>query len=542
MNRAWVMGVMAVCACAAASGKTPRINGPTIYGVRPGSPIIYRLPVTGTRPLALEAKGLPPGVTFDAAKGILGGAATARGTNVIEFSARNGEGTATKPFRLVVGDLIALTPPMGFNTFGGLGGGPMMNEANVRKSFRALVDKGLVDHGYAYCNLDDGWQGERGGVRNALQPNAKFGDMKRLFDEMHAEGLKAGIYSTPWGTSYQYLPGGSSDSPDGKWDGDTSRKTGWRVKKHMFDVQDIGQFAEWGCDYFKYDWAMGEKPHQPGLPHVYYAGRIAAVIAAQPRDIVLELSNAAPFGEAWNFTQLGNMTRTGSDLIDIWSHDSAAKKMKVADWAMGILDTMDKVRRWQPFNRPGHWNMPCPTRVGMLGGWDEKPLAPSRLTKDEQVTHISLWCLWSAPIIIGCPIDLLDDWTLALLTNDEMLDLDQDALGIQAVDKEVAGGRILVKPLENGDVAVGFVNVGDDAPADIAVTWAEAGLSGPCTARDLWQHADLGVFDGAFTAKGVPPHGCRAVRFSRRSEPSQRASARPHAADGHRVAHAASEL
>ena len=522
MNRAWVMGVMAVCACAAASGKTPRINGPTIYGVRPGSPIIYRLPVTGTRPLALEAKGLPPGVTFDAAKGILGGAATARGTNVIEFSARNGEGTATKPFRLVVGDLIALTPPMGFNTFGGLGGGPMMNEANVRKSFRALIDKGLVDHGYAYCNLDDGWQGERGGVRNALQPNAKFGDMKRLFDEMHAEGLKAGIYSTPWGTSYQYLPGGSSDSPDGKWDGDTSRKTGWRVKKHMFDVQDIGQFAEWGCDYFKYDWAMGEKPHQPGLPHVYYAGRIAAVIAAQPRDIVLELSNAAPFGEAANFTALGNMTRTGSDLIDIWSHDSAAKKMKVADWAMGILDTMNKVRRWQPFNRPGHWNMPCPTRVGMLGGWDEKPLAPSRLTKDEQVTHISLWCLWSAPIIIGCPIDLLDDWTLALLTNDEMLDLDQDALGVQAVDKEVAGGRILVKPLENGDVAVGFVNVGDDTPADITVTWAEAGLSGPCTARDLWSHRDLGRANGSFTATSVPPHGCQVVRFTLQSNPKNR--------------------
>ena len=167
MMRRMLFPVLVACAYAAA-GEAPRINGPTIYGARPGSSIIYRLPVTGTRPLALEAKGLPPGVTFDAAKGILGGTATARGTNVIEFTARNAEGTATRRFRLVVGDLIALTPPMGFNTFGGLGGGPMMNEANVRKSFRALVDKGLVDHGYAYCNLDDGWQGERGGVRNAL--------------------------------------------------------------------------------------------------------------------------------------------------------------------------------------------------------------------------------------------------------------------------------------------------------------------------------------------------------------------------------------
>ena len=124
-----------------------------------------------------------------------------------------------------------------------------------------------------------------------------------------------------------------------------------------------------------------------------------------------------------------------------------------------------------PYNRPGHWNMPCPTRVGMLGGWDGKPLAPSRLTKDEQVTHISLWCLWSAPIIIGCPIDLLDDWTLALLTNDEML--------------------------------------------DITVTWAEAGLSGPCMARDLWAYRDLGIVNGSFTARAVPQHGCRVIRFVR---------------------------
>ena len=97
-----------------------------------------------------------------------------------------------------------------------------------------------------------------------------------------------------------------------------------------------------------------------------------------------------------------------------------------------------------------------------------------------------------------------------------MLDLDQVALGVQAVDKEVAGGRVLVKPLENGDVAVGFVNVGDNAPAHITVTWAEAGLSGPCTARDLWAHRDLGRADGSFMARAVPPHGCQVIRFSRR--------------------------
>lgn len=164
--------------------------------------------------------------------------------------------------------------------------------------------------------------------------------------------------------------------------------------------------------------------------------------------------------------------------------------------------------------------MPCPTRVGMLGGWDNKPLAPTRLTKDEQITHISLWCLWSSPIIIGCPIDLLDEWTLSLLTNDEMLEINQDALGIQAVDKHVAGGRILVKPLENGDVAVGFVNVDDDGPRDIAATWNDLGLEGStCNVRDLWTHRDLGQAAESFTAKGVLQHGCMVVRFTPIKQP-----------------------
>ena len=129
--------VVTCIASSSSAGEAPRINGPTIYGVRPGSPIIYRLPVSGSRPIQLSAKGLPPGVTFDEGKGILRGSTTARGTNIIEFAARNPAGAASKSFRLVVGDLIALTPPLGFNTFGGLGGGPMMNETNVRKSFRA---------------------------------------------------------------------------------------------------------------------------------------------------------------------------------------------------------------------------------------------------------------------------------------------------------------------------------------------------------------------------------------------------------------------
>jgi len=117
------------------------------------------------------------------------------------------------------------------------------------------------------------------------------------------------------------------------------------------------------------------------------------------------------------------------------------------------------------------------------------------LTVDEQFSHISLWCLWAAPIIIGAPIDKLDAFTMSLLTNDELLDVDQDPFGIQAKDIDVAGGEVLVKKLADGTVAVGLFNTGE-APATVTVSWSDAGVSGKQRVRDLWRQKDLGVFDG----------------------------------------------
>jgi alpha-galactosidase len=168
-------------------------------------------------------------------------------------------------------------------------------------------------------------------------------------------------------------------------------------------------------------------------------------------------------------------------------------------------------KKWEKYNRPGHWNMPCPLRVGLLGGWDNKPLRPSRLTVDEQFSHISLWCLWSAPIIIGAPLNTLDAFTLSLLTNDEVLDIDQDPLGLQARDIDVAGGEVLVKKLEDGTVAVGLFNPGETA-STVAVSWPEAGVQGRQLVRDLWRQKDLGVVENRFSAE-VSAHGVVLVRL-----------------------------
>ncbi|MBM3892593.1 MAG: alpha-galactosidase, partial [Verrucomicrobia bacterium] len=167
------------------------------------------------------------------------------------------------------------------------------------------------------------------------------------------------------------------------------------------------------------------------------------------------------------------------------------------------------------FQRPGHWNHACNLRVGLLGGWRDKPLTPSRLTPDEQYSHISLWCLWSSPMIIGTPIERLDEFTLSLLTNDEVLEINQDPLGKQAVRTKIAnGGEILVKQLEDGTKAVGIFNPGS-AAASLTVSWSQLGVRGNQKVRDLWRQKDLGVFEKEFSAV-VQPHGVVLVRLRAR--------------------------
>jgi alpha-galactosidase len=215
-------------------------------GVRraPGSPILYTVAVSGKRPMTLSAKGLPAGAAFDASNGLIRGTVKTPGTYRVELSAENAAGQAMRVLEFVVGDTFALTPPMGCNTWGGLG--PFVGEKGVRESAEAMVKSGLINHGYSYINIDDGWQGVRGGPYNGIQPNEKFGDMKKLCDDLHAMGLKIGNYSTPWKTSYAGFVGGSSDSADGTWEKlPSGRNKGWVVGAHRFEVNDARQAAAW---------------------------------------------------------------------------------------------------------------------------------------------------------------------------------------------------------------------------------------------------------------------------------------------------------
>lgn len=254
----------------------------------------------------------------------------------------------------------------------------------------------------------------------------------------------------------------------------------------------------------------------PGARFDGKTGRISGAVAARGTyRITLRAENELGHAErelplklAAACAPLAQLSRTTGDLVDYW--DRSQMDEGIRKWAVGVREVMIEHDAFAPYQRPGHWNHACNLRIGLLGGWRDKPLEPSHLTPDEQYSHVSLWCLWSSPMIIGTPIERLDEFTLGLLTNDEVIEINQDPLGRQALRREAGGGEILVKEMEDGTLAIGLFNPGPQT-ATISVGWADLGLKGPRRIRDLWRQKDLGVFDGRFEAP-VRPHGVVLVR------------------------------
>jgi alpha-galactosidase len=452
--------------------ETPRINGPAVFGVRPGSPFLYTIPATGLRPLQYAVDALPAGLSLDGATGQITGALLQPGRFPVVLRARNAKGSAEKAFTIVVGEAIALTPAMGWNSWNCWAGA--VDQDKVLRSARALVASGLREHGWTYINIDDTWQGERTGKDHALQPNTKFPDMRALCDAIHAMGLKAGIYSTPWVTSYAKYGGGSSDDADGRWSQALGTAAAWRHGAHSFAAADANQWAAWGFDYLKYDWNPNDVPH---------VAEMSAALRHSGRDLIYSLSNAAPFGHAADWARLANSWRTTGDIWDRWERPGEP-------WQNGVSEIGFSQERWADYAAPGHWNDPDMLVVGLVG-WGPQ-LHQTRLTPDEQYTHLSLWCLLSAPLLIGCDLERLDAFTLNLLSNDEVLALDQDALGRQAVRVATEGPiDVYLKELATGEKAVGFFNRDSTRQTIQYDKLYRLGFGQRLHVRDLWRQADL---------------------------------------------------
>jgi alpha-galactosidase len=235
----------------------------------------------------------------------------------------------------------------------------------------------------------------------------------------------------------------------------------------------------------------------------------------QKRDIVYSLCQYGN-GNVWEWGQSvgGQLWRTTGDITDTWP--------SMASIGFGQAGH-------ETFAGPGHWNDPDMLVVGHVG-WG-KNLHPTRLTPDEQYTHLSLWALLASPLLIGADMTTLDDFTLSLLTNDEVLDVDQDPLGKQAARVSKGGGpsgelEVWARPLQGGAQAVGLFNRGL-VPARVAVKWSELGASGPQRVRDLWRQLDLGTFHDELAVL-VPAHGVLLVRLQPATSETKPAGAKAH--------------
>ncbi len=461
------------------SSPMPKINGAKVYGERAGKPFQYTLAATGLRPMSFNAVNLPKGLSIDKTTGIITGVVTEKGDYTVSLSAKNKLGTAKRDLKIVIGDQIALTPPMGWNSWNCWG--LSVDQNKVIASAKAFKHKGLMDHGWTYINIDDGWEipGRSDKLKRdadgKIITNEKFPNMKALGDSIHALGLKFGIYSSPGPLT-----------------------CGGYTASYQHELQDAQSYASWGIDYLKYDWcSYGDIAKDNSLPELkkpYFVMRVA--LNKVDRDIVYSLCQYG-MGKVWEWGNEvgGNLWRTTGDITDTWQSLSSIGFNQVEN---------------AKYSKPGNWNDPDMLVVGWVG-WGTN-LHRTKLTPDEQYTHISLWCLLSAPLLIGCDLERLDDFTLNLLTNDEVLALDQDPLGKQAIpvvkDGEV---QVWVKNLEDGKIAVGIFNLGNDSKK-YSLDLRKIGSTSKVKIRDLWRQKNLGLFSERFTTE-IPSHGVRLIKI-----------------------------
>jgi alpha-galactosidase len=362
---------------------------------------------------------------------------------------------------------LALTPPMGWNSWNRFACN--IDEATVRAVAEAMVTSGMRDAGYACVVVDDCWQGPRDarGFITAYAERFPSG-MRALADYVHSLGLKFGLYSDAGRTTCAGRPGSQG---------------------HEF--QDAMTYAEWGVDCLKYDWcATGTRDAEEA-----YA-LMADALRATGRDIVFSICEWGQ-NRPWLWAEkVGNLWRTTGDIADRWDG--------IDRWMHGVLVIVDRNEPLWPYAGPGHWNDPDMLEVGNGG-----------MTVSEYRAHFSLWAMMAAPLIAGNDIANMDESTREILTNREVIAVDQDRLGVQGRRVWRDGGReVWVKPLAGGERAVLLFNRGEE-PAEIEATWEMLGLpeSLRLRVRDLWRHHDLPPARGRVSAR-VPAHDVVMLRLA----------------------------
>lgn len=364
---------------------------------------------------------------------------------------------------------VAATPPMGWNSWNHFAS--QVDDATIRAQADAIVSTGMRDAGYVYVNIDDTWEGKRD-AQGFIHPNAKFPDMKSLADYVHSKGLKLGIYSSPGPKTCAGYEG-----------------------SYGHEEQDAQTYAVWGIDYLKYDLcSLRDIMNTAGSPKAAHEMMVHAYV--KMHDALRKTGRPI----VYSFCQYGD------DAVWRWAAESGANLWRTTGDIKDNYTRMAEIGFGQAglarFAGPGHWNDPDMMEVGNGG-----------MTTEEYRTHMSLWAILAAPILAGNDLTAMSPETLALLTNREVIAIDQDPAREQG-DRFSAEGplEIWVRPLADGAKAVGLFNR-HPGPMEMQVSFRELGFSGDAKVRDVWQAKDLGLMD--VHKVRVPAHGVVLLRVSR---------------------------
>lgn len=363
-------------------------------------------------------------------------------------------------------DNLAKTPPMGWNSWNKFACN--VSEGLIKETADAMVATGMKDAGYEYIVIDDCWQVSRDAKGNIVPDAERFpSGMKALADYVHSKGLKFGLYSDAGTATCQKRPGSKG-----------------------FEEKDAQQYAAWGVDYLKYDWCSTE-----GQDTREAYTRMSRALRAAGRPIVFSICEWGS-SQPWLWAPgVGHLWRTTGDIQDCWDCSQP--------WGgMGFIHIIDLQTGLHPYAGPGHWNDPDMLEVGN-----------GKMTTAEYRAHFSFWCLLAAPLMAGNDLRNMTPETKEILTNKEVIAVDQDPLGMQG-RKVFDGGatQVWMKPLSRAARAVILFNRGSVA-APITVSWEQIGLALGVKAqlRDLWAKKDLGTLKDRFMTR-VEPHGVVMIR------------------------------
>jgi alpha-galactosidase len=360
---------------------------------------------------------------------------------------------------------LAFTPPMGWNGVNFFGNNSL-TEAMVRAQAHTMATNGMKAAGYRYVNLDASWDGGAArDLRGDIIPNSRFPDMKALGDYIHSLGLKFGVYSTP--------------GPAGCGGGFTG--------SYMHELQDARTFASWGVDYLKYDYCDAASVYPANQMRAVYR-KMSEALRSTSRPIVFSLCQYG-LQQVWRWGASvgGNLWRTTDDDSNNYT------RMSYVGFEQNGLER---------FAGPGHWDDPDMLEIGN-----------GVLTVDEEKTQMSLWCILAAPLLAGNDLTTMSPQTLAILTNREVINVDQDPNGIQGRRVAEEGPlEVWMKPLADGSKAVGLFNR-ETGEAPITVNFSDISVQGAARVRDLWRHKDLGIFRSSFTAT-ASSHGVIMIRVT----------------------------